>query len=326
MQSRYAFAAVIAGCLSVATAALADTQTLTVEGRANIFGAGHLVPPAPGHPGSGILPPSFTFSAAPGQQIVFTRISGLVGCCATLNFGLANGPEGGQLGSGNTDVLSYGGIAGIADPDRTMFLCGVFTAGTEPVDPAPDRLDFSADGVGHGFRRLLPEINQVFFIGDGLTSNGYGAIQTFEVPSTATTLWLGFTDAEDFGAPRSLPGSYDDNVGQLVADFNLIDATILAVGDVPHTLGVQPTAGDPRRGGCRVRFSLPSAQPVSVRVFDVTGRGVRTLAAGQMLSAGANELAWDGRTGDGGLVRGGLYFARISCPIGAVTARILALP
>ena len=60
-------------------------------------------------------------------------------------------------------------------------------------------------------------IGQVFFIGDGLTGTGSGAIQTFAVPDAATRLFLGVADAFAFGSdlPGGRdPGFFDDNSGQ----------------------------------------------------------------------------------------------------------------
>jgi len=106
-----------------------------------------------------------------------------------------------------------------------MFLVGVFTDGTEPADPAPIRLDFGAGGITDAFTTLAPELNQVFFIGDGLTGTGSGAAQQFTAPSTATHLYLGFADATQFGDPTGLPGDYGDNMGSLEATFDIDDPT-----------------------------------------------------------------------------------------------------
>ncbi|NNE46700.1 MAG: T9SS type A sorting domain-containing protein, partial [Rhodothermales bacterium] len=54
-------------------------------------------------------------------------------------------------------------------------------------------------------------------------------------------------------------------------------------------------------------FTLPIDKTVSVRVFDVAGRLVRTLVDGQRLPAGTHTATWDG-LGDGGMpVASGSY-------------------
>jgi hypothetical protein len=69
-------------------------------------------------------------------------------------------------------------------------LLGVFTNGTQPVDPAPPQLN-----SGVNFKTLSPGLNQIFWIGDGLTGTGTGRKQKFIVPAGATTLFLGVADS-----------------------------------------------------------------------------------------------------------------------------------
>ena len=195
-------------------------MTVVVSGDANIFGAGHALPPEPGGGGAGVLPGSLQFAAAPGQQLVFGSVTGAVSCCGSLA-DLANGPDGGGNGSSTTDILSWNGIAGIVDGSHTMFLVAVFLDDNEPADPAPARLDFSSGALGENFVTLSPALGQVFYVGDGLTGTGTGVTQTFEVPPTATRVFFGIADADQFGNPTSLPGFYGDNLGYFTADFML---------------------------------------------------------------------------------------------------------
>jgi hypothetical protein len=302
---------------------------IDVDARCNIFAATHAAPPPADSLGSGILPVSIPLDPVPGLQLEFLDVSGLVGCCATLAYGLGNGSEGGHNASGTTDITSVGGIAGIVDPTHTLFLVGVFSADSEAVDPAPERLDFSTDHLGEDFRGLSPQLYQTFFIGDGLVAEGVGSIQGFNVPPGATRLWLGFADSYQFGDPTGPPMAYDDNLGSLHAEILIIDGNAAAIAGVNAStrgFAMQPALGDPRRGGCRIRFSLPSAQPATVTMYDVSGRRVRQVASGLALPAGDAEVAWDGRDERGGHVRGGVYFAHVSCASGAGTARVFAMP
>ena len=134
---------------------------------------------------------------------------------------LDNGPEGRPPDP--TDIPSFGGISGVVDFERVMFLVGVLFDDSEPSDPAPPRLDFTGD---ENFAELSPALNQTFFIGDGLTGTGFGSEQTFHVPDDATRLYLGFADAFAF---QGLLGWYDDNTGSLTAAF-----TVAPQGAVPE--------------------------------------------------------------------------------------------
>jgi MYXO-CTERM domain-containing protein len=75
-------------------------------------------------------------------------------------------------------------------------LFGVFVG--DVINPtAPATLDFTAGGLGMSFEGLFPELQQVFFVGDGLSGTGIGASQEFFVPAGATHLYLGML--EGFG-------------------------------------------------------------------------------------------------------------------------------
>ena len=59
--------------------------------------------------------------------------------------------------------------------------------------PAPAGLDFSTPPA-RSQPSMAPVLNQVFFIGDGLTGTGSGSVQQFVVPLGATRLYLGSSD------------------------------------------------------------------------------------------------------------------------------------
>ncbi|MCX6590129.1 MAG: PEP-CTERM sorting domain-containing protein [Acidobacteria bacterium] len=122
----------------------------------------------------------------------------------------------------DTQINSYGGIAGIVARERQMFLVGVFLGSAPPTDPAPDRISYSTP-ADYALASYGPLLNQIFFIGDGLTGTGSGTIQTFFVPTGARRLYFGFADAFYFGhysASGLDPGHYGDNTGALAGTFN----------------------------------------------------------------------------------------------------------
>ncbi|MCC6428399.1 MAG: hypothetical protein IT435_16455 [Phycisphaerales bacterium] len=211
-------AAILAGCVGLAPALASAEIAVMVPGSANIFGAGHDTAPDPGSYGPGTLPVRVDlFSAPTAREVTFDSITGEVSCL--LRLGWWNGADGGSHATGNTDILSYGGISGIINQKATMFLVGVFTDGTEPSGPGPARLDVThrmEDG------EYSPLLFQTFFIGDGRSTRGLRAQQLFHVPTAATTLYLGFADAYGFGHPTDLPGSYNDNAGALDVRLTLV--------------------------------------------------------------------------------------------------------
>jgi hypothetical protein len=91
-------------------------------------------------------------------------------------------------------------------------LVGVFLTDSRPdLTPAPSKLDFEA--IGLNFAILSPEPKQVFFIGDGMTSEG--TVQQFSIPSSATRLFLG---AMDGGEWLNNSGAIMVNVAQVIPE------------------------------------------------------------------------------------------------------------
>ena len=112
------------------------------------------------------------------------------------------GPGGNGLSGSNLTALD--GISGYRGPQGP--LAGVFLDNTIPSSgPAPATLNFD---LGIDFPTLSPELRQVFYIGDGITSGG--DFQTFIAPPGATRLFLGIPDGFGF---IDEPGAYDDNDG-----------------------------------------------------------------------------------------------------------------
>jgi hypothetical protein len=168
---------------------------------------------------------AMSFSAASGQFFEFSA-TGLVG----NDGGLAFGPDGNGYPSSN--VFSLGSISGYEGPQFP--LTAVFTNGHPSGSPPADY----SYGGGTQPTTFSPQVNQVFFIGDGRTgiNNNSGSPQLFIVPANATELWLGFADAIGFNGP---PGTYGDNVGSLNVSGTLYQGSSSLDADL--FLRIRPT-------------------------------------------------------------------------------------
>jgi hypothetical protein len=112
----------------------------------------------------------------------------------------------------------------------------------------------------------------------------------------------------------------------------------LPAGSINTSLPVIPYAPRLRSASGRARvtpnpmvasstldFELESAGRASVRVFDVSGRLVRTLTDGEMRS-GRHSAIWDGRSNAGQAVANGVYFYRVEVPNGSpLTAHFVVM-
>lgn len=99
----------------------------------------------------------------------------------------------------------------------------------------------------------------------------------------------------------------------------------IAAGDVvfsrPRFVWVGP---NPFRKETAVRFALGERAPVKVAIYDVLGRLVATLGAGER-AAGEHELRWAGTDASGQSVAAGMYFLRLETPGGRDLRKVVRL-
>jgi hypothetical protein len=71
---------------------------------------------------------------------------------------------------------------------------------------------------------------------------------------------------------------------------------------------------NPHRGGdAQIRFGIVRKERVELKIYDVTGRLVKTLA-NREFAAGEHDIVWDGSGDDGRLVARGVYFYQLRTP------------
>lgn len=128
---------------------------------------------------------------------------------------------------------------------------------------------------------------------------------TLDVPSVpgAEDVTLTVTAHNLYPLQESVPASVggEGATGSTVPGFRLYGAT-----------------PNPISSGASIGFSTSAPGPVTLQVFDVTGRVVTTLHRGE-LPAGDHNVLWDGSDQSGTPVPGGLYLYRLSSPEGAAS-------
>lgn len=132
------------------------------------------------------------------------------------------------------------------------------------------------------------------------------------------------------GSGWSLTTAADINNAGQIAGYGTLNGsthafllTPLPVLEVPRTgspLEFAGAAPNPAPGSTTLRFSLPGSANVRLRLFDVRGRIVRTLADREF-GAGPTALHWDGRGDDGASLSPGIYWARLE-----VDRRVMTRP
>jgi len=73
-----------------------------------------------------------------------------------------------------------------------------------------------------------------------------------------------------------------------------------------------------------IKYDLPLAGEVSVVVYDIQGRHVRSLASGPQ-QAGTHTVVWNGRSDDGATAPSGSYFCRVEFNNTVLVKKLLLL-
>jgi len=121
--------------------------------------------------------------------------------------------------------------------------------------------------------------------------------------------------ASDLSSPR-----YDDR-WSLDFDRSTTPPPYPEGGPAFRLLAIGP---NPSRGDVTVLFELPRPSSVSLRVYDVRGRVVRSYAAATH-PAGMHTFRWDGRSDGGAALADGVYFARLEVEGTVVTGKLVLM-
>ncbi len=219
--------------------------------------------------------------------------------------------------AGVDDFLLYNDLTPIDDEDPLVTVTGplpgsVYSGGSLPtvewtasdnVGVASTFIYYSADG-GATWPYLVAE----------------GALASPHSPS-----WAGVPDSEEalikvvcFDAVLNVKADAMDGT------FSLSVTTDVDEGSLPARAVLTQNHPNPFNPATEIRFALPTKQPITLKVYDVAGRSVATLAAG-LHDAGSHTVIWRGEDDAGARVASGLYFYRLTMEDGAETRKMMLL-
>jgi hypothetical protein len=195
------FAALLGCLVFLSVPAFADSIIITVPGTSDIWLAG--MPGGSGAsgfaPGTSVVdfagpqsPVWITLPIVPGGIMSFMDVTGAVKNGPQQ---AAYGPDGNlnpNLGLRHHFQGAQNGISDISAPHNSLI--GVFLGSDQPnLNSPPPALDFSTR-TSQDYLALSPLLQQVFYIGDGLTGGADALLQQIMVPTGATSLYLGTMD------------------------------------------------------------------------------------------------------------------------------------
>lgn len=137
-----------------------------------------------------------------------------------------------------------------------------------------------------------------------------GTVQPYE----SAQITLAFDASRTTVGPHTAALQVVTNDASRASTFVLLNLTVLEAADVgtgmPSELTLRGAVPNPFNPSTEIVFALPADGPVRVRLYDVSGRLVRTLADGD-LAAGEQRLRWDGSDDHGRALASGVYYLRV---------------
>jgi hypothetical protein len=150
-----------------------------------------------------------------------------------------------------------------------------------------------------------------------------------EVTVSGTEDWVYFgTLPEGVNVTATNTGRWP-TAGSTFETSEFSSAVLTAVGDehdafVPAVFRMKSASPNPFGYSTEIRFEVPRAAPVSLKVYDATGRLVRTLLDGPA-EPGTHGAVWDARDDRGVAVAPGVYFCRFEHAEGGEMRKVILL-
>jgi beta-glucanase (GH16 family) len=156
-----------------------------------------------------------------------------------------------------------------------------------------------------------------------------GVDATGDISFAPTGGWQTWTTAS--GTMELQAGTQIMRFVAMATDFNLnsFDIRLDALSDVPGAAAagtvLHPCYPNPFNPSTTIAFELAEPATVTLGIYDVAGRLVRTLAAGEPTGAGRHEATWNGRDAAGQAAPAGVYFYRLDAGGQSLTRRMTLL-
>jgi hypothetical protein len=208
-----------------------------------------------------------------------------------------------SLDGASIDVQIALDLGTVASGDTATAIAGVHDF---QVDAFQAALEVWAVGWSGDPRFFLPGGFAPFLVEAGAVQ---AVTVAFDAAGAAAGTYQGTLTLHTRDEP--LPGGTD--LADLSIDLSVTVGGVTGAGAVATAVaaGIHSVHPNPFRPSTTIRFGVGRPGRVELRVYDVRGREVRTLVAGE-LATGAQARAWDGRDDQGRALAPGIYFVRFA--------------
>jgi len=235
----------------------------------------------------------------------------------------------GQLASGGSEV---GAACGDYDQDGDLDIFTGWHMGANSLlrnemDATKNWVDIRLEGV----------MSNTSAVGSRISLISAGMTQTREVGSN-NGFWSQNPHTQHFGLGSEMgpvqctiqwpSGQAQDTT---ITDVNCLvmvtEAASSAVeeGVNPLTFALHSCFPNPFNPSTTIKFSLPAALKVNLSIYDISGRLVDVVIAGEMMSKGQKEAVWYGRDESGRQVSAGVYFFHLDAGGDSETKRMVLI-
>jgi hypothetical protein len=170
-------------------------------------------------------------------------------------------------------------------------------------------------GMGHQYPLTLPMYGEVFFDDAAIVpfeeiQTGAGGEVTVNVPDS--TRWLGI-----YGV--SSEGGFQGSANAILIDTATVQTSV-DDGKVAGKFELNQNYPNPFNPTTNISYTLPAHQKVTLTVYDMIGRKVKTLVDGKFQTAGNHKLSFNAEN-----MASGVYFYRLKSGGKTITKKMLLL-
>jgi hypothetical protein len=154
---------------------------------------------------------------------------------------------------------------------------------------------------------------------EGFTGNSGGWVTDyFDLSAFSGNIVIAF----DFGSDASVdyPGWYLKYVHIYAPPVDVAEN----ITPIRGSFALENAVPNPFTGMTEISFALPSKINADLKIYDASGRLVRTLASGT-LNAGAHTMVWDGRDETGHTVNAGIYFYKLNAGANQAVKKVVLM-